>query len=267
MTNVKEGNREARRAWDANARHWDQQMGEGNHFVEILLWPAIERLLAPRAGERILDVACGNGLTSRRLAAGGAEVVAFDFSAKMIEIARERSAGSTVDFRVLDATDREALLALGESSFDGALCNMAIMDLADLPPLMESVARLLCPGGRFVFSICHPCFNNPSVVQIGELEDREGDFVTTYAVKISRYQTPFTRAGAAMHGQPEPHPYFHRSLQTLLGAAFDAGLAVDGLEERAFPPENRDGTTSLSWNGNFSEIPPVLVVRLRRMTQ
>lgn len=264
MSDVRNDNDRARHAWNANARFWDEGMGEGNHFVEVLLWPAIERLLAPERGERILDAACGNGLTSRRLAAGGAEIVAFDFAEEMIELACNRTSEGAIDYRVLDATDLDALVALGEGTFDGALCNMAVMDLSDLPPLMEGVARLLRPGGRFVFTTCHPCFNNASTVHTGELEDREGDIVTTYSVKISRYLTPFTKLGAAMHDQPEPHPYFHRPLQTLFADSFAAGFVVDALEEPGFPPANRDGTTTLSWNGNFSEIPPVLVVRLRK---
>lgn len=264
MAPAKDEKRWAREAWDANAAEWDRQMGEGNHFVEVLIWPATLRLLAPRDGERILDACCGNGLTSRRLAKEGTTVVAFDFSEEMIRIARERSGEvEEIDYHVLDGTDRDALLALGEGTFDAALCNMALMDLADLPALFESVARLLRPGGRFVFSTVHPCFNNPSVIQGGEIEDREGRFVTTYSVKVSRYLTPYTQAGLAIHGQPEAHPYFHRPLQTILGDAFAAGFVVDALEERAFPPGHECGTTPFSWSGHFSEIPPVLLVRLR----
>ena len=75
---------EARDAWDENAAYWDEYMGEGNDFVNVLCWPALERLLAPTHGMRVLDVACGNGLTSRRLRRLGAQVTAFDFSGKMV---------------------------------------------------------------------------------------------------------------------------------------------------------------------------------------
>jgi hypothetical protein len=50
----------------------------------------------------------------------------------------------------------------------------------------------------------------------------------------------------------------------LLTECFDAGLVLDALEERAFPAESTGGSTPLSWNGRFSEIPPVLVGRMRR---
>lgn len=256
-------NAHVQRAWDANARFWDQRMAEGNAFFKTLLWPSVESLLRPAPGDRLLDVACGNGVTSRRLAHAGARVTAFDFSPPMIDLAKKRS-GTDIDYRILDATNSEALLNLGAEAFDGALCNMALMDMADIHPLMNALASLLRPSGRFVFSVLHPCFNNPATVQMGELEDREGDFVTTYSVKISRYLTPYTQVGLAMREQPIPHPYFHRPLSALLAPAFEAGFVLDAIEERAFPAEDIGDGPALSWNGRFSEIPAAIVARLRR---
>lgn len=254
----------AREAWDTNARFWDERMADGNDFFTSLVWPSVEKLLDPRSHEVLLDIACGNGVTSRRLARAGASIVACDFSEEMIRLAIERGRHDQVDYRVLDVTDVNALCGLGLERFDGALCNMALMDLADTRPLMTALPSLLRPAGRFVFSILHPCFNNPAIVQMGELQDRAGTIVTTYSVKVSRYLTPYTQVGLAMHGQPVPHPYFHRPLGILLTEGFEAGLVLDALEERSFPPENTDGSSPLSWDGRFSEIPPVLIGRMRR---
>jgi SAM-dependent methyltransferase len=239
-------------------------MADGNDFFTILIWPAVEQLLRPAKDEQILDIACGNGVTSRRLAHAGASVTAFDFSAEMISLARKRGDGPTVEYRVADATDSGALLECEVGRFGAALCNMALMDLADIGPLMKALGSRLRADGRFVFSVTHPCFNNPAAVQMGKLEDREGTFVSTYSVKVSRYLTSYTRPGLAMPGQPMPHPSFHRSLGALLEPGFEAGFVLDALIERAFPPENTGGTTPLSWNGRFSEIPPVLVGRMKR---
>jgi 2-polyprenyl-3-methyl-5-hydroxy-6-metoxy-1,4-benzoquinol methylase len=252
-----------REAWDTNARFWDERMADGNDFFNALIWPSVEKLLRPQPGEALLDVACGNGVTSRRLAQAGASVVAVDFSKEMIRLAIDRGCRDLVEYRVVDATDGGALRGLGSGRFDGALCNMALMDMADTRPLMQALESLLRPTGRFVFSVLHPCFNNPAIVQMGELQDREGTFVTTYSVKISRYLTPYAQVGLAMHGQPAPHPYFHRPLGMLLKEAFDAGLVLDALDERGFAPEDTGGSTPLSWNGRFSEIPPILVGRMR----
>jgi 2-polyprenyl-3-methyl-5-hydroxy-6-metoxy-1,4-benzoquinol methylase len=265
IKDLRRASEETREAWNQNAAFWDERMGEGNDFVEVLVWPATERLLGLRAGERVLDIACGNGLTSRRLAAMGAEVVAFDFAEEMIAHAHERTTehAERIQYLVLDATDEAALLALGEGQFDAALCNMALFDMAEIEPLMRALARLLHPGGRFVFSVLHPCFNSPHIALVAEMEDREGDLVTIYSVKIYDYITPTVAHALAMRGQPKPQLIFHRPLQVLLGAGFDAGFVLDGLEERAFPPDYPPSRDYLSWGPSFSEIPPVLVVRMR----
>jgi len=255
----------ARQAWDQNAEFWDLRMSEGNDFVDVLIWPAVEGLLALQSGERVLDIACGNGLTSRRMAATGAQVVAIDFSEQMTERARGRGRTDpgSIDYRVLDATNYDVLIGLGERSFDAALCNMALFDMAEIEPLMRALARLLRNGGRFVFSVIHPCFNNPSTVHVAEMEDREGELTTTYSIKVSGYMSSDIKPGIAIAGQPAPHPYFHRPLYKLLGAGFAAGMRLDALEERAFPAGHPSGTHALSWGGNFSEIPPILVARMR----
>jgi len=66
---VQRANEETRTAWEGNAAYWDERMGEGNDFVNVLIWPAVQRLLELQPNWRVLDAACGNGLYARRLAA------------------------------------------------------------------------------------------------------------------------------------------------------------------------------------------------------
>lgn len=266
MTNIDNhtANNETRRAWDANAVFWDAKMGEGNDFANVLCWPSIRTLLDPQPGQHILDVACGNGLFSRRLAELGAAVTAFDFSAELIKLARARTPSSfpLLAYHVVDATDESALLALGQAAFDSAVCNMALFDMADIGPLFCALPKLLKPGGMFVFTITHPAFNNQSAVHVAEEMDNEGAIKTVYSVKVSRYMNHYHARGLAIRGQPEPQLYFERPLQDYLNAGFQNGFVLDGFEERAFPPGTPQ-TNPLSWGGNFSEIPPVLVARMR----
>ena len=253
-----------RAAWETNAEWWDAYYQEGNDFHLTLIAPPTERLLGVKPGETVLDVACGNGAFSRRMAELGASVVGFDFSDRFIECARERTVerADRIEYHVVDATDRDALLALGEEWFDAAVCTMAIMDMSDIVPLAETLPRLLKRNGRFVFSILHPCFNNPSTRMAAEHEDRDGDLRTVRTVKIERYMTPFSAQGIGIPGQPMPQTYFHRPLHALLEPFLRNGLVVDGLEETAFAdPSNARGP--LSWD-HYPEIPPVLVVRFRR---
>jgi len=255
---------DVRAVWETNARWWDEYYKEGNDFHLTLIAPSTERLLGVRPGETVLDIACGNGVFARRMAELGATVVAFDFSERFIECARARTKNHTerIEYRVIDATDGGAMVALGEGRFDAAVCTMAIMDMSDIEPLAATLPRLLKPGARFVFSILHPCFNQTGCRLVLEEEERDGAFVVEPSVKVVRYMTSGSSMGIGIPGQPVPQFYFHRPLHELLRTFFDRGFVVDGLEERAFE-DREEAQPRLSWD-HFGEIPPVLVVRLRR---
>lgn len=259
-------NQFSKEAWEANADHWDSRMGDdGNDFFNLLCWPILAAFLNPNPGSQVLDIACGNGLTSRRLAGLGVRVTAFDFSANLIVRAEERSAGlrSLISYRVLDATDETQLIAslLPLSPFDSALSNMALFDMPAIEPLFRSLRKLLKPEGVFVFSLMHPAFNNPSAALLAEEWD-DGELHTRYAVKTSRYMTPFQSKGLALRNQPKPQLYFHRPIRYYMNVAFQNGFVLDGFEERSFPPDHPQASV-LGWGGKFSEIPPVLIARFR----
>lgn len=265
MTN--DSNQFTHDAWEANAEVWDSRMGdEGNDFFNLLCWPSLVSLLDVQPGQQVLDIACGNGLTSRRLAERGAQVTAFDFSTNLIEKAKARSTNfqSLISYHVIDATNEEQLLSLGAQSFDAPLSNMALFDIADLEPLFRMLPKLLKPNGVFVFSITHPAFNNASSMHVAEEMDLEGEIKTVYSIKISRYMTPYHAKGLALRSQPKPQMYFERPLQYYLNLGFQNGFVLDGFEERAFPPETPQ-TFPLGWGGNFSEIPPALIARFRKL--
>ncbi len=250
--------------WNRNAAFWDDYFKEGNDFHRWLISPTVEKLLELQPGEQVLDVACGNGALARRLADLGGKVTACDVSSVFIERARSRSAdyAGRVEYAVLNAAHEEDLLSLGAGKFDAATCTMALMDMAQIDPLFRALARLVRPGGRFVFVVAHPCFNSSGAYKAIEEADRDGELVVTRTIKVEKYITPFSSLGLGIIGQPEAQYYFHRPLQALLASAFRAGWIIDGLEEPTFPPE-MEGRRPFSWEA-FKEIPPVLAVRCRR---
>jgi 2-polyprenyl-3-methyl-5-hydroxy-6-metoxy-1,4-benzoquinol methylase len=249
---------EVREIWDAKAAFWDERMGDGNQFQRELIGPAVERLVAVQPGERVLDVGCGNGVSTRRLAELGGRITGIDYSERFIELARARTTpfDERIDYRVIDATDEAQLLALGEGEYDALVCNMVIMDMPVIDPLLRCARRLLKPQGRFVFSLQHPAFNSNAVNICGERD--QGD-VTRQWVKISNYLDVPAGRGAGMPGEPLSHWYFHRPLHELFGAFFAAGFVIDGLEEPRFATQPED-PHKLAWS-NMPGIPPVLVVR------
>ncbi len=258
--------RETQEVWEGKAAYWDEQMGEGNLFQRCLVGPAAERLLGVQPDELVWDIGCGNGVFSRRLAELGARVVATDFSPTFLERARARTTehSDRIEYLLVDATDEAQMLSLGERRFDAAVCNMTLMDMTTIEPLLRALVRLLRPGGRFVFTVPHPCFRLNGTRLVLELEDREGQLVETYSVKVSSYLHVPPGKGAGMPGEPAPHYYFHRPLHELLGACFAAGFVLDGLEEPAFG-EEQSTQRSLSW-AKYTHVPPVLAARVRLLS-
>jgi 2-polyprenyl-3-methyl-5-hydroxy-6-metoxy-1,4-benzoquinol methylase len=260
--NAVPANHEVVQVWEQNADFWDKKMGEGNDFHKLLIEPTQLKLLNLRGGEMVLDVACGNGQFARQMAELGAQVVAVDASDGMIQAARSRSTGyeGRIEYRVLDCTNKDQLLSVGERQFDRVVCTMALMDIIDIQPLAWAAARLLKSEGRFVFSLCHPCFNSGLTKHGVERHDIGGELVEEYFVRVSRYSDSMTTKGLAMVGQPVPQYYFHRPLSMLLGHFFNEGFVLDGLEEPAF---GDNAQASRLFDMVYQRIPPALVVRLR----
>ena len=110
-------------------------------FVADLGAPVLH-LLAPRPGERILDLGCGDGALTEAIAASGAHVIGVDGSADMVRAACARG----LDARVMDGQN----LALEGEKFDAVFSNAALHWMPDAPAVIAGVARALKPGGRFV---------------------------------------------------------------------------------------------------------------------
>lgn len=125
----------------APASHWDPATYAANAaFVPAMGQPVVA-LLAPLAGERILDIGCGDGVLTAAIAATGATVVGVDASPAMIAAAQERG----LDARVMQG---EALAF--DAEFDAAFSNAALHWMRDGAAVAEGVARALRPGARFV---------------------------------------------------------------------------------------------------------------------
>lgn len=118
---------------------------------------ALLGLLGPVTGLQVLDVACGHGRITRELARRGADVVGIDVSEKLITKAQEAEQNEPLGIRYIHA-DVTAPNVLDDAAFDAATCSFGLSDIDDLDRAIAVVSDALRPGGRFVFSILHPCF-------------------------------------------------------------------------------------------------------------
>ncbi|HVO56430.1 MAG TPA: methyltransferase domain-containing protein [Dongiaceae bacterium] len=122
---------------------WDAALYDAKHSFVWEKGRGLLELLAPRPGERILDLGCGTGQLTAEIAAAGATVVGADRSAEMVEQARQKF--PDLEFQVADATQ---LKFSGE--FDAVFSNAVLHWVPDAQAAAAGIGRALRPGGRFV---------------------------------------------------------------------------------------------------------------------
>lgn len=125
------------------------------------LWRiATVKAVDPQPGQRILDIAAGTGTSSVALAKRGAYVVGADFSAGMLEVAREKHAlNPLLEFVWADATE----LPFADNSFDAATISFGLRNVSDVSAALKEMRRVVKPGGRVV--VCE--FSTPVAVLRG----------------------------------------------------------------------------------------------------
>lgn len=215
-----------------------------------LVLDVFDRLLGGRVqGSRVIDLGCGEGYLARHVAsAGAAEVTGIDLSARLLDVARDRTDASAVNF-VLD--DARELATVRDASVDIAVSQMALMDIADHVATFRSVRRVLRHDGAFVFSLLHPCFESPFVPP-AEPHFLVDDSGTPVANLVRRYaqEGHWREEGAGIRGHVGSH---HRMLSTYVNDLLDTGFQIARVEEPLLPDA-----------GLFSQVPRVMVIAAER---
>lgn len=235
--NSSQVNQKNKEIWETNAKVWDDKMGqEGNLWHLNLVAPITEKMLELSSDDHILDIGCGNGIFSRRLAQKGYQVTAFDFSIQNIENAKKY--GGAISYSIVDATIKEELNNLGDS-FDKAVANMVLMDMPTLEVLFSFLNDKLSHDGCFVFSIQHPAFNS--------------EFTTTLedSITIKGYDLNTISKGVALDEQPVEQYYFHRPINEYSKIAKKYGFVIDSIEE-----------PTLKNHKVYDKIPPIMIFKL-----
>lgn len=214
-------------AYDEIAEWYDRQVRLGRLLHDLAL-PTLLEFLGDALGQRICDLACGQGVVARRLAELGAEVTGVDLSSKLLDIARLEEESEPLGITYLQG-DAQRLDGLQDDAFDAVICNMALMDIPDLAATTRSVVRILRPGGRFTFSVTHPILDTAlGRMAIARADDGairsetrtyfvEGPWrgdnpdgvrgrVDTYHRTVSTYTNTLVESGLTLERMAEPRP-------------------------------------------------------------
>ena len=177
--------------------------------------PAVQSLLPNIEGLQMLDAGCGPGIYTDWLLQQGAAVTGIDGSARLIDIARTR-VGDAAMFHVADLSQPLDFLATG--SFDLILSALTIHYIQDIESLFAEFARVLKPGGCFVFSTHHPFYDYQ--------RDPNKYFLTELLTETWHFG-----------GQPVEVRFYHRPLGAITGALSRSGFVIERLIEPLPSPE------------------------------
>ena len=242
--------------WDEMADWYDEKQGdEGDLWHRTLIDPVLLQLVGNVTGLKVLDLGCGNGYLSRKLAKQGADVTGVDSSARLIERAKARESQSRPGITYHNA-DAAHLEMLEDESFDIVLSNMALMDIARADLVIREASRALRPRARFVASFSHPCFDTGQ--SSGWLIERMG-LTSTIWRKIGRYREPHEDwvPWNVPPGQVWETISYHRPLSWYFQALRDASLAVTAFKEPAPTQEFLSNSLQGEW---IAQIPVHCVI-------
>jgi SAM-dependent methyltransferase len=213
--------------WDADADDYLAQHGEFLGDAEFVWCPeglheADAGLLGEVRGAAVLEVGCGSAPCTRWLVTRGARVVGIDLSGGMLRHARAAAARTGIDPPLVQA--HAGALPFADRSFDLACSAFgAVPFVADSATVMREVARVLRPGGRWVFAVNHP-------MRWVFSDDPGPDGLTVMQSYFDR--TPYAEVDAEGRATYVEH---HRTLGDRVRELVAAGLVLDDIVEPEWP--------------------------------
>lgn len=220
-------NADAIRAWEAGADRVDDVDDEGDGARRWLLNPTISALLGEVSGKCILDAGCGQGYLSRLLARRGALMTGVEPSTPWYAAAMACEEADPLGIPYLQA-DLSTLAIMHPQllgAFDGVVANMVLIDIPDYEAAIASCAAALVPGGSFICTLQHPCFE-----ESGAAWPQKG------YVEIREYLLPYMRPQAISY-------LFHRPLSAYINTLLDTGFTLRRMIE---PQLSEEGARELA---------------------
>lgn len=245
-------------SWGGVAAWYDTllEKDDDTYQAKVIL-PNLVRLMNLKKGERVLDLACGQGFFTRIFHATGADVTGVDIAAPLIELAKKQSS-KEIKYFVHGAED---LLIFQDGSFEKISIVLAIQNIEAPHKVFKECMRVLKPGGKLFIVLNHPAFRIPRSSSWGYDEAAK----TQYR-RVDRYMSESkveidmnpSRPGTAMTVS------FHRSLQDYFKALTNAGFMVSRLEEWLSHRESEKGPRKEAEDHARKEIPLFLFLEAQK---
>lgn len=244
-------------SWNGVAKWYDSLLSmDGTYQKEVIL-PNLLRLLNIKKGEKVLDIACGQGFFSREIAKLGGEVTGADIAPDLIKFAKEK-AGPNENYLVIPG-DRLAE-NIPADKFDKAIIILAIQNIENLNGVILHAHRALKVGGRLFLVLNHPVFRNPKKTAWGfdEVSKTQYRRIDEY-LSESRTEIDMT-PGSTKKDIDMLTVSFHRPLQVYFKVLNKNNFLIARLEEWISNKKSEAGPRQKAEDKARKEIPLFLFI-------
>ncbi len=237
--------------WEDHAAWWQEGFTDGAD-------PEYEEQILPLAAEHlagaadVLDVGCGDGQVARlSVTVGARRVIGVDPTWNQVVVARQRAGGPAY------AGAGAAALPFASARFDAVVACLVFEHIRDVDDAIAEVARVLRPGGRFLFFLNHPLLQTPNS---GWIDDQVLDPPEQYW-RIGPY---LIEDETIEEVEKDVFiPFIHRPLSRYVNAMAANGLLIERMDEPVPPP---GFIARAAEYAEAATIPRLLFLRARKVT-
>lgn len=248
---------EATDSWGSVALWYEKHLSEADTYHNKVVLPNLVRLVAPKRGESVVDVACGTGFFSAVFAKEGAQVTGIDVSEELIAIARKHA--PAVSFHVASA---ENFSIVAEHSKDKVVIVLAIQNIEHANKVFAEAFRVLKQGGTLHMVMNHPAFRIPKRSSWEYDEKKKVQYR-----RVNEYLSE-SKSVIEMHPGKANSPQtisYHRPLQYYFKLLQKAGFVVERLEEWTSHKESTSGPRAKAENEARKEFPLFLYLGAKKI--
>lgn len=212
----------ARSMWSSSAEGWVDLMRKGDLNRELLLDAPMLDLAGDVAGQRVLDVGCGEGRFSRFLSARGASVVGIDPTPGLLAESKRQDPSS----RVLRASGEA--LPFANDAFDLVVAYLVLIDIPDFRAGIQEISRVLRPGGQVIVANLNSFTTTNAQAWFKDVDGRR------LHVRVDEY---FEERAILLKWAGIEIFNWHRPMEAYMQAFLGAGLTLEAFAEPRPTPE------------------------------
>jgi 2-polyprenyl-3-methyl-5-hydroxy-6-metoxy-1,4-benzoquinol methylase len=241
---------------------------QGSEYHQQVIFPSLLPLIAKKESDfkdlKIVDLGCGQGVLTRKLANLGADCTGIDLAPSLIAIAKRRGSDSSpIKYIKADITDllsnnSNLKFDLSAESFDYATLVLTIQNLEAIRSVFKASYKLLKKSGSLIIVMMHPAFRIPKHADwfFDEKLSRQGRIIYQYlsANKIEITTHPGTIDSPLTY-------HFHRPLKYYINALASEGFIISFIDELITHKKEQKSAKSEALEAAKKEIPMFMIIK------